>query len=217
MPIKLVQALDATVTLIPDPTQLPAILQLIDAVADSEPMRRLYQRMFRTLPAGQLAHLRELTLQPLDTRALARLPERTFGHHYLAFLDRHGLVPDAWLQAYPPMAPTLEKNWLLKRFYRLHDMHHVLLGFPPDVAGELGLQAFNHRNFGEPLSILALLSLPVVLVRHGREGARILEQVRRGWALAHQAENLLYAPLEDMLALDISEVRRRLGLTAVEG
>ncbi len=216
MPIKLLQALEATVTLIPDPTQLPSILQLIDAVADSEPMRWLYRRMFRTLPAEQLVHLKELTMQPLDAWALAGLPERTFGHQYVAFLDRNGLSPDTWLHAYPPMARTLERNWLLRRFYRLHDMHHVLLGFPPDVAGEMGLQAFNHRNFGEPLSLLALLSLPVVVARSGQR-ACILGQVRRGWSLGAHAENLLYAPLEDMLELDISEVRRRLGLTGLEG
>jgi ubiquinone biosynthesis protein COQ4 len=209
---KLGQAIEAVVALVRKPANFPAAIRLSDAMASSSVVQRLYRRMLDGLSPAEIAHLEELTSRPTDLAALRRLPEVTFGHQFARFIEHHGLDLGAYTAAFPPYAETLEAHWLLRRFAKVHDMHHFLLGFPVDFLSEMGLQAFNLRNFREPHSLLSLAAVPLVIAKYGEAG-RTLRGLQRGWRLGGQARNLFQAPLEDLLEVDADEVRRRLGLT----
>lgn len=75
----------------------------------------------------------------------------------------------------------------------------------------MGLQAFNLRNFGEPFATLGVLSAPLTALRYG-DARRMLAEMVRGWRLGATLPNLFVAPFEDWYALDLDEVRRRLGV-----
>jgi ubiquinone biosynthesis protein Coq4 len=213
VPIKYRQALGAIASLVVDPFDYPAAQRLADALAHWEPMLRLYSKMVAHLAPGERERLRALTLEPLDLAALGRLPPDTFGHRFADYLQSRRLDPDAPLSAFPPIGPTLDEDWLLRRFVKTHDMLHLLTGFDVDIAGEMGLQLFNHRNFGEPYGLLALLSTPMVIARYGH-ARRTLAALRRGMRLAKSVDNLFCYPLEDLFTMNLEEARRRLGLAA---
>jgi ubiquinone biosynthesis protein Coq4 len=208
---KLSQGIGAALRLFREPKDFPSAIRLSDAMASSRLMQRSYARMLEGLSPGEVAHLRELTLQPVDPPALLALPEGSFGHEYARFIERAGLDLDAYAGVFPPYRQTWDEHWPLRRFAKVHDMHHFLLGFPLDFQSEIGLQAFNLRNFGEPHSLLSLGAVPLVLAKYG-EARRTLALLRRGWTLAGQARNLYTAPLEDLFPLALGEVRARLRL-----
>lgn len=208
---KLLQAADAFIGLARQPTHLPHIIQFIDAMADFPVFRAMHRRMFRELSGAELARLRDLTNRPLDYDALARLPANTFGHQFAAYMRRKGFTQEAFIEAFPPLAETGEQQWLVKRFARLHDLFHFLVGFETSVANEMGMLAFNVRNFQEPFSLFGLMGLPFVFAAHGQVREN-LRELKRGWALGARARNLMAVPLEELLEHDLQEVRRQVGL-----
>jgi ubiquinone biosynthesis protein COQ4 len=211
MALKYLQALSALSTLIRDPFDFPATMRFVDAVNDVWLVPHLHRRMLAGIPAGAVEHLRALTFRPIDLEALQRLPEGTLGRAYAAFIDGHRLSDTAQVDAFMPMATTLERSWFLKRFAWVHDIHHVLLGFDVDISAEMGLQIFNLRNFSEPFAALAAASLPLSLLRYG-EAPRILREVARGWTLAGAVPNLFIVPFEEMFDTPLDDLRRTLGI-----
>lgn len=213
MTIKYRQLVVAVYELLKDPFDFPPAVRLCDAVADTWGLRALYERMLGDVSDEERARLRELTARPIDLEALRALPRNTFGHCYAKFFEHRKLSPSAQVDAWPPIAEAFEKNWILYRFPRVHDMHHLLLGFDIDAHGEMGLQMFNLRNFREPFGALAMASLPWTAAIYGDPG-RMLREIERGHRLARQTKNLLTAPLEDYFERDIDEVRAELGIVA---
>jgi ubiquinone biosynthesis protein COQ4 len=215
MPLKYEPATSAVASLLRDPFDNIAAGQLVDAIADTWLMRVARQHMIRGLSQQELAHLRELTYQPLEHTALRALPSTSLGHEYAAHLERHELNPRVLMDVFPALEATASTDWVLHRYLKLHDLLHFLLDFGIDAPGEMGLQIFNLRNFGEPHGLLALASLPLSIARRGYP-RQMLREARQGWRLGARLPNLLHAPLEEMLELSTHEVRRRLGLPGHE-
>lgn len=217
MTIHFRQAVEATLALIRRPFDFPASMRLVHAVGDLWILRAAYARLVRGLSPPQIAHLQELTDRPVDPARLLGLPPSSLGHHLAVFMRDNHLSWTPQTDAWPPMAETLARDWVLRRFARVHDVHHTLLGFRLDPPGELGLQVFNFRNFHEPFGLMALLSTPLSIRAYGRARAHLAEVVR-GWREgAHVAENLLHFPFEEHLADDIEALRARFGIEPPPG
>lgn len=195
--------------LLKDPMDFPATMRFADATMQLRFVRALHQRMLAGLSEPEIAHLYELTLRPLDPASLSLLPEGTLGAELARFLLSYQLRMDAQQAAFPPMEKALADNWVMRRFCRAHDIHHVLLGLGPDVPSELAIQYFNLKNFGEPYAFLAVLATPVILLRHG-EALASLRKIGRAWRAAGRASNLFHVPYEDLLDKDVAVLRREL-------
>lgn len=197
--------------LVVDPMDFPATMVFIDATMDAA-LPWLRQRMLAGLDGPATRRLQALTDRPLELAALARLPANTLGHALAAFMRRYRLRQDAQAAAFPPLAAGLEREWILRRFGRVHDIHHVLLGLGTDAPAELALQFFNLRNFREPYAVFAVLAAPAVLLRYG-EVRRTLRAIGGAWRLAGRAVNLFQVPFEELLAEDLGALRGALGLS----
>lgn len=96
-------------------------------------------------------------------------------------------------------------------FLDRHDLHHVLLGAPPDFFGEVEVSAYELRT-GCPSAFVALLCVGslglAALVAPGR--------VARAWRRFAGCRGNLYGgpPLGVLLAAPVDEVARGLGLRA---
>lgn len=210
MPLKPLQAARAAVDLTINPMNYNAAMRFGEALADWPVMRGIYQRMIDGVTPAERDHLREITLRPVDLDALGQLPPNTFGYALHRFMADNALNAQAQVDSFPPMAEAMERDWVLKRFARAHDMHHVLADFAVDPAAEIGLQVFDAVNFHEPYGWLALASIPMVIARYGH-ARRTLGETWRGIRLGRRVKNLLAEPLEDRFAEDLGEVRRSLG------
>ncbi|MCC6554356.1 MAG: hypothetical protein IT372_15345 [Polyangiaceae bacterium] len=183
--------------------------KLLLALADNWLVRRLYDRMLDGVPEDRRRRLRELTETPVDVEAMLRLPESTFGHQFVTYMLGKGYDMNGWHIVYPEVNELLREFWVLRRFVKVHDIIHVLLGIEISPAEEIGLQLFHSVNFKEPFGLLATATLPVVALHHG-EPVEMVRQLVRGARVGRQVDNLFVAPLEDMFGEDLVEVRRKL-------
>lgn len=211
MPLKTRQAARAAFDLVRDPLNYNAAMRFGDALADWSVMRWLYRRMIDELSPPEQLHLRELTDRPVDLDALSRLPPSTFGHAVARFMRDNEFNWGAQVRSFPGIGDAIQRDWILRRFSRAHDFHHVVTGYAGDIPAEIGLQVFDWRNFGEPYGFLALLSVPVVIAKYGQP-RRTLAEVWRGLRMGPRVKNLMTAPFEDWFDRDLDDVRRDLGV-----
>ena len=213
MGMKLRQALGTLPDLFRDPYDLARVVELYDALSTWAPIELAYEAMVRRLDPTTRSELAALTVEPVDMDALLALPSGTLGRGYVDFLERHALAPDYWTQAYPPARATTERNWIMHRFAKTHDFHHVVLGASASLPHEIGLQVFNFLNFGEPYGFASVGALPFVMLRY-RARRETLGAVWRMGRAALRVENLFVFPWERHFATPVTELRARLGLPA---
>ncbi len=213
MGLKLWQAVGTLPDLFRDPYDLPRVVELYDALSSWRPIEALYALMVRGVDADTRAELAALTRQPVDVHALAALPAGTLGRAYVDFLAHHGLTHDYYLQAYPPSRATVEANWVMHRFAKTHDFHHVLLGASAELPDEIGLQVFNVLNFGEPFGAASVVALPFVMFRYG-ERRRTLRAVLRLGRAARRLDNAFLFPWERHYATPVTALRERFRVPA---
>lgn len=209
--IKYRQALRAASVLWWKPFEFDSLNLMVDAVSLSWPVQTWYRRMIAKAPRDKVEHLRMLTKRPLDVEALKKLPPNTFGHQYAKFFEEHYISAGGHVGAAPGLVETFERDWVTQRFFKIHDILHAVGGFGTDVPGEMGLQVFNMVNLREPYGIASVAATPYMMMRYGKPVAMVKEMIR-GYHVAQRAENLFFAPFEEMWELDFDEARARLGL-----
>ncbi len=213
MGIKLRQALGTLPDLFRDPYDLSRVVELYDALSTWAPIELAYDAMVRGLDATERAALAALTTEPLDIDALTALPSGTLGRGYIDFLEDHDLAPDYWIQAYPASVATTERNWVMHRFAKTHDFHHVVLGASASLPDEIGLQVFNFLNFGEPYGFASVGALPFVMLRYPAWKATLRAVWRLG-RVAPRMDNLFLFPWEHHYATPVTALRARFGMPA---
>lgn len=155
--------------------------------------------------------MRARNFEQLSPAQLAQLPSGSFGEAYAAFLRDHGLSA---LNFSERSSAIFDKHPVATRYIRVHDMIHVLLGFGPDVAGELGVYAFIARqDYGATLNRAARTASRLASLMFWAR-ARMRAAEARGQRLAQGAAILIAEPLEDWLGEPLDAVRSRLGLAA---
>ncbi|MBZ5711747.1 ubiquinone biosynthesis protein COQ4 [Nannocystis pusilla] len=145
----------------------------------------------------------------VDMAELRALPEGTVGREFARQLDSKGLEP---LVISDEMKARLSDNPLALRYTTTHDLVHVLTGFPTTPAGEIGVFAFMiGQGFGSSAAMLwsSALIYSVLMPLHI---PGVWHNVRVGLRMAKEAEPMLEAPLEELLAVPLAEARARLGL-----
>jgi ubiquinone biosynthesis protein Coq4 len=180
-------------------------------MAEWPPMQWAYARMVAALSPEEREELRKKTLIPLDLAALRAMPKGSVGRAYADYLDEHGYFADYYLRAWPASRETFERNWVMLRWAKTHDFHHVLLGLSGEDPDEIGLQIFNLINFGEPWGAATLLGLPYILLRYKRP-LLTLQRVKATVGAGRHMESVLVFPWEDQLLTPVVELRRRFGL-----
>ncbi len=213
MGLNVIQLARASARLALEPYHLPSIVEAFDAVAEFKPMVALYERMLGGLPQAERDHLEALSRKPLDLDACRAMPEGTLGRGVAHFLDDNGLFEDYYKRAYAPVVDKLDRNWVMLRFARTHDYHHVVTGLPPDIPGEMALQIINTLNFREPYGLATVALLPWSLVVYHRAGVgKTMSTIVRSLWGSRKAQNMFVFPWEDHLETPVVELRRRLGL-----
>lgn len=141
---------------------------------------------------------------------LRRLPEGTLGRAFAEHMLRFGLE----VEFFPAIEAVDDVTYINLRARQIHDIAHVVTGFSPSQADELGLQAFEAGQLNTPLSAgiigggLVRASLLAPWQQH-----EFLEAIARGYAMGKAARiPMLAFRFEDNWATPLSEVRRQLGL-----
>ena len=139
--------------------------------------------------------------------ALSRMPERSLGRAYGAFLRAHGFSPLERGEA--RLLRDGDLRYVLQRYREVHDLWHVLAGVPPTVLGETALKWLEMAHMGLPVAALAALAAPSRLRPAERS---VLVGTLAPWAArcGRDAQVLLGVHYERLLREDLDEVRRLL-------
>ena len=213
------RALRAARILAADPDDLPQVFTIIESLS-GDTVHRIAARMAKSEGGRRLLSTKpDIVDQLADREALARLPAGTLGREYLAFVEREKISPAGIREAgekgmtheVPLPAPL---DWVHARLRDTHDLWHAVVGYSGDVLGETALLAFTFAQTWNPAIGLIIgigLSKTLGSMGNGREARRtIADGYRRG----RRAAWLIEQEWESMLALPVTEVRRRLSLGA---
>jgi ubiquinone biosynthesis protein Coq4 len=197
----------AGLTLLRDPSRLDMVIRMERALPP-ESREALLARV-RRVPEGRAAIAARARLGAVDVERLLSLPEGTLGRAFATFLRENGLDP----RALPTLPGEDDRDYVEAHLYETHDIWHVATGFGPDIAGELGLQAFYAAQLGGKLPPLLLAGgLFHAAVKQPEDFDRRMAALARGWDLGRRARPLFGVRWNERWAEPLVEVRRDLGL-----
>ncbi len=212
-------------TLLADPQKTESAVDLTYAIGRND-FERAFQRFTKSPRGRQLLERAPSLAEALsDSEALARMPEGSLGHAYLAYLDRNGYSATGLIGVERRVAerwrveegtPTLDRwrGWLRDRMIMTHDLSHVMTGYGTDAIGEGTLLAFNLAQTGGHSNTFLTLGAAFDLWGSVGRGwpAYLLAAYRRG----RHALPLIELPWEDLLPLPLEAVREIAGVEAAE-
>ncbi|KAH9970570.1 ubiquinone biosynthesis protein Coq4 [Lactifluus volemus] len=174
----------------------PVLPRLLDHMLESEEGRRILKERPR------------INTSTVDMATLARLPENTFGHAYVTWLDRCGVTPDTREPVHYIDDPELA--YVMQRYRECHDFYHALCGLPVSVEYELALKVFEFANLGLPS---AALSTAAVVRLNATKRARFLSEYVP-WALrcGSASRSMITVYWEERWAQDLRELKEELGI-----
>jgi len=198
-----------------NPEDTDKVFEFFDAVGGDSGDRDF--RRFLAAPDGPrlLAARPQLVEALADESRLAALPEDSLGRWYLDFMRARGFAPAGLLEARDRGAARRvrcepEREWLFDRINVMHDLWHLLTGYGTDELGEAALIAFSEAQI--PNRSFPLLLLAAVWKGPKSWSLAWPRYLWRAYQRGRRAQLLIAAPWEELLALPVAEVRRRLGV-----
>ena len=189
-----------------DPNRLDVVFDLIDALSDDPANAAEVARLLADPAIGEAAR-RRVRVPALALEGLESHPEGSLAEVAARFFRTHGLDPGAL----PRREADNDIDWLSAHLYETHDLWHVVTGFGPDVASELGLQAFYAAQVEGRVALAILCAgLLNTLLFHPDETKPRMAAIARGWQMGVRAETLVGLDWATLLPLPLDEVRRRL-------
>lgn len=219
--VRPLDAARALYRLLRDPQDTRQVFRLTDALRGSSgvaPYRR-----FRASPIGEkaIAEQRHLLTALSDHVALSRLPEGSVGREYLGFMREQGLSAEALVAISRDALDSLNQReegarLFARRLRDMHDLCHILTGYGRDELGEVCVLAFSYpqqkiRSFAV-IAALGALRTSQMLRRAGLPRAGAIASVREAYRHGKAAAWLPGEDLEALLAENLIEARRRLGI-----
>ncbi len=207
-PLHLARAASALITLVRDPSRLEKVFELRDAVASKEALAFLADHFDRD-ELGREALRTRPRLGAIDLARLASFPDGSLAREFALHMRRAGLDPAAI-----PTLPSPDRlSFVSAHLYETHDVWHVVTGFGVDVAGELGLQAFQVGQFPARLSMVILAGGIMNTTLYAVDDrARRFEAIARGWDLGRDAKPFFGVRWGELWGEPLVEVRERLGI-----
>lgn len=209
------RAFRAARSLAANPDDLPQVFTIIEALS-VDTILRISRRMARSEAGRRLTSTQpDLVRLLADREALARLPEGSLGRAYLAFVEREQISAEGIRAAqakgtwgdveYPPTI-----NWIRGRMRDTHDLWHAVTGYSGDLLGESALLAFIFAQTFNPGVALILGIGMAKTIRYPLGGAQARKTIVDGFRRGSKAAWFPEQEWESMLALPLTEVRKRL-------
>lgn len=149
---------------------------------------------------------------PIDWAHLRSLPEDSLGFQFAQFMNHPEVTPWERLpEAKVEISPEID--YLRQRIRLTHDIHHVVCAYPANELGEMGISAFYVAQINSPLnSILLAFGLIKCTIKMPALLPQLMQEIVRGWNMGLQAQNLFGIKWEELWAIPITEVRKRVGI-----
>ena len=201
--------------LLKDKEETSHVFKIFDALPSKTFMPRV--RRLALSPHGEALRRSEPSLPPIldDHAALRKLPEGSVAQAYCDFMQREGLsaaglVAEADKLGRPKFDDLVQ--WYSDRSRDVHDLMHVLTGYGRDPLGEQCVLLFTHGQQPSQGHLLIGWAGAAHIKRITKTRAPIFKAARQAQRTGKACPPLTWLPIRDMLALDLAEVRGKLGI-----
>jgi ubiquinone biosynthesis protein COQ4 len=167
---------------------------------------------------GQALRAAEPFLPPIldDHAALRKLPVGSVAHAYCDFMEREGLsaaglVAESEKAGRPHYDDLIQ--WYGFRQRDTHDLMHVLTGYGRDALGEQCVLLFTHGQQPAPGHLLLGYAGALNIVKQVKSRAPVFKAVREAHRIGKACPPLVAMSIRDLLAMDLIEARKALGIT----
>lgn len=217
-PVRPFHALVAVLRLIRNKEDTRQVFEAVQALSGRS-AKRMFKRFVLT-PYGRRVVTEPVRLEDIlsDRERLRALPEGSVGRIYLAFMEGENLTADGLIDAAEEAGIDFRGETQFEEYRRLflhldvsHDLWHVLTGYGRDALGELCNLIFTHRqtrNRGFRLIVF----IGLIAQKLEQPFAPILKAAGEARRNARKSEWVPAFDVEELLALPLSEARRRLNI-----
>jgi ubiquinone biosynthesis protein Coq4 len=159
----------------------------IDAVLRQTPLATISLDYLKT-QSGMAEIIQERYLAPVpDIDELLSYPQDSLGYVFASHLKGNGFAPVFYRQ----IAVQDDITYITLRRSQTHDIHHIITGFGTDLAGEIGLQAFELAQMRSPLAIALLASGIVNTLSSPDLLQQTMACIHEGWQMGSKAKPLM--------------------------
>jgi len=146
-----------------------------------------------------------------DLEALLQCPQNSLGYCYASSLTEAGFDPEF----YRAIAVQDDASYVLLRLRQTHDIWHLITGFGTDVAGELGLKAFELAQTRRPMALVLLtFGLLKALLKTPDALAHLLPVISHGYQLGLHAQPLLAQKWEEQWEKPLQQWQQELSIVS---
>lgn len=202
---------------------LMAVIQLVRRPDDISPIFRLKSFIGHPSFKESLKHMRSQPEtraliderynpdQPYNVEELFKLPDGSLGKEYARLMRANQLEA----RFYPPLDRDDDDDisYVRKRARITHDVWHLVVGFPPDQIGEMGISAFYLAQLRTPFSaVLICVGILVCTLKQPHRYGDLMKAITLGWTWGNQVAPLFAQKWEEIWEHSLAEVRSHLGL-----
>lgn len=202
--------LKSVINLLRDPAQTESVYDVEDALRQSHPqtMEAAVKHMLKDPGVAQLVQERYIAPAP-DLAKLMTYPANSLGYAFAQYIASSGFDPGF----YRKIEVVDEVTYLLYRARQTHDIWHVVTGFSVDIAGEIGLKAFELAQTRRTLAgMLIAGSFLQTMLTAPDSLDRLLDRIAAGYRMGAKAKPLLAQKWEENWQKPVSEWRTDLGI-----
>jgi ubiquinone biosynthesis protein COQ4 len=202
------QAIKGAISLFRDPTRTESVYDIEDGLRHTK-ATQLAIEFIKSDPAVAGIIAERYLPPPVDLDALFALPADSLGHVYAAYIQDSNFDPNF----YRKVEVTDDISYVFLRLRQTHDLWHIVAGFDTDVAGELGLKAFELAQTHRTMSLILLAGgLLSTLSKSPADLDRTLDCVARGYRRGAKARRLLSTKWEEQWQKSLNDWRTELSI-----
>lgn len=202
------QAIRGAISLFRDPTRTESVYDIEDGLRHTK-ATQLAVEYLKSDPAVDRIIAERYLAPHLDLDSLFALPADSLGHTYAAYIKESNFEPNF----YRKVEVTDDTSYIFLRLRQTHDIWHIVTGFSTDVAGELGLKAFELAQTHRTMSLILLAGgLLSILSKSPADLDRTLECVAIGYRSGAKSRRLLSQKWEEQWSKSVSDWRKELGI-----
>lgn len=148
-----------------------------------------------------------------DLDILLQYPADSLGYLYAKKMKEQGFRAE---DLYEGLSITSDASYVEARLSQTHDIWHIVTGFGPSVADEIGLQSFHLTQFPYPLGVSLVSSSMMSTLMFSPDDLPILmESIRKGLEMGKAAKPLFGQKWEEAWEKPLTEWRLELGIQSI--
>ena len=209
-PLRFLNLSKGVISLLHNPSNTDSVYDIEDGLYPSAAMQ-LAVEFINTNPSNaQLLQERYIAPAP-DLEALLQYPQDSLGYCYASSLTEAGFDP----AFYRAIAVQDDASYVLLRLRQTHDIWHLITGFGTNVAGELGLKAFELAQTRRPMALVLLtFGLLKALLKTPDALANLLPVISHGYQLGLHTQPLFAQKWEEQWEKPLHQWQQELSIVS---